>query len=311
MRERDVIGEYFTYPANDSVVVGIGDDAAVVKAAGNAKLAISTDTLVAGVHFRGDDAPFFVARKSAAVSLSDIAAMGARPLWMTIAITFGGGKNATEWFAAIGEGFKSSAKEYNYAIVGGDLTSAGDGGQTQITTTVIGEIDGAAITRGGAKPGDDIWLSGPVGDAALALHKPNVAGEKGKARLHNPSPRLDIAATLAHAANAAMDLSDGLAAAVCEMARASGARFVIDAGDIPASALMQTLPQKERLTLMLDGGDDYEVLFCAAAARRSIIGDIPGAARIGFVCQGRGGYARIGGREESLSGRGYEHNFGE
>ncbi|MGI9337866.1 MAG: thiamine-phosphate kinase [Gammaproteobacteria bacterium] len=307
MRERDVIGKCFNYAANESVEVGIGDDAAVVKTASGGKLAISTDTLVAGVHFRDNDNPCFIARKAAAVSLSDIAAMGARPLWMTIAITFGG-KNAEEWFAAIGEGFKSSAKQYDYAIIGGDLTR---GAQTQLTTTVIGEVDKKAITRGGAKPGDDIWLSGTIGDAALALHKPAIADEKSRARLHNPSPRLDLSATLSQVASAAMDLSDGLSVAVCEMAKASAAKFVIDAANIPASATMQTLPQKERLDLMLDGGDGYEILFCAAAARRDSIGEYPGIARIGVVVEGKGGYVRIDGKEESLSGRGYEHNFGE
>lgn len=309
MREHEIIGAFFDYAADESVVVGIGDDAAVVKPPHDSKLAISTDTLVAGVHFGDNDNPHFIARKSAAVSLSDIAAMGARPLWMTIAITFGGGKDARQWFAAIGEGFKSSAKEYAYTIIGGDLTS---GRQTQLTTTVIGAVINKPITRGGALPGDDIWLSGAVGDAALALHKPEVADDKCRARLHNPSPRLDLAASLANVASAAMDLSDGLAVAVCQMAKASGAKFVIDAANIPASALMKTLPHNERLTLMLDGGDDYEILFCAAAGKREVIGaTCPGAVRIGYVCAGRGGNVLIDGKEESLTGRGYEHNFGE
>ena len=110
MREREIIRKYFNYAAAASIKVGIGDDAAVVANAKNRKLAISTDTLVAGVHFRADDRPFFLARKAAAVSLSDMAAMGARPLWMTVSITFGGGNNAAKWFAAIGKGFADSAR---------------------------------------------------------------------------------------------------------------------------------------------------------------------------------------------------------
>ena len=309
MREREIIRKYFNYAAAASIKVGIGDDAAVVANAKNRKLAISTDTLVAGVHFRADDRPFFLARKAAAVSLSDMAAMGARPLWMTVSITFGGGNNAAKWFAAIGKGFADSAREYDYNIIGGDLTR---GKQTQITTTAIGSLSGKPLIRGGAKPGDDIWLSGTVGEAALALQMPQVANANCKTRLHNPSPRLQLGMALVGVASAAVDLSDGLACGLCDIAQSSGARLVADSDMLPLSAALCKVGAARRLRLMLDGGDDYELLFCAAASKRKVISKNFGGVsvvRIGVVGKGRGAYLQTGDKQESLSGRGYEHNF--
>lgn len=307
MRERGVIGRYFNFAGGGGVVLGVGDDAAVVRGGGGL-LAVSTDTMVAGTHFRKADNPYYLARKAAAVSLSDMAATGAKPLWMTVSLT--AGKQARRWFAALARGFASSAKEYDYKIIGGDLTS---GGQMQLTTTAIGEVRGKPLTRKGAKPGDDVWLSGTVGDAALALQVLS-APPVIKQRLHNPTPRVKLGLALAGVASAAIDLSDGLASAACDIAQSSRARLTLEAAVLPVSAAVRKVDAARRLTLMLDGGDDYELLFCAAPRHRKKIGARFGGvrvARIGMVTKGAGAYLSLNGKTESLTGRGYEHDFGE
>ena len=307
MRERDIINKHFNFADGKGVILGIGDDAAIVRNP-NKQLAISTDTMAEGTHFRKTDNPYYLARKAAAVSLSDMAAMGAKPLWMTISLTTT--KQPQQWFAAIARGFASSAKEHNYKIIGGDLTT---GKQTQLTTTAIGELNGKPITRKGAKPGDDIWLSGTTGDAALALQTTTTSSSI-KQRLHNPTPRIKLGMSLTSIASAAIDLSDGLASATSDIAQSSRARLTLESAMLPMSAAMRKVNNTRRLKLMLEGGDDYELLFCASPRHRKTIGGNFGAApvtRIGAVSKGSGAYISLNGKTESLSGRGYEHNFGK
>ncbi len=338
MREREVIAEFFDFAAGEGVRVGVGDDAAVLSPPRGRKLAMSTDTLIAGVHFLPSDNPFFVARKAAAATLSDLAATGARPLWMTLSLTLGRavgrkrrltlreGKARDEalarrkkWFAEIARGFKNSAAEYGYSIVGGDLAR---GDETKLTTTALGELAGAPLLRTGARAGDDIWLSGCVGDAALALRLrkknpgvvPPLAHKRVNERLHNPQPRLELGLALAGLASAAIDLSDGLASGACDLARASGVCLLLDSAKLPASPAMRRLRADMRRRLMLEGGDDYELLFCADPRHRKTLDKKFGGvriSRIGEVCAGGGAFALAGGARESLAGRGYEHDFGD
>ncbi|MDM5147800.1 thiamine-phosphate kinase [Candidatus Persebacteraceae bacterium Df01] len=314
MHERRVIADYFYFSHNQSVTVGIGDDAAVVRPPTNAQLAVSTDTLVENVHFFSDAAPFFLARKAAAVSLSDMAAMGARPLWMTVALT---ATKGADWLAAFANGLRNSAAEFDYAIIGGDLSR---GERVSVTTTAIGTVEGTPIVRGGATIGDDVWLSGATGEAALAVRwrqkilpiPENTDYATVLARLDNPTPRVALGFSLRGIASAAMDLSDGLMLAAEDVAATSGVSIVLEFPRLPVAAALHCLSESARNELMLAGGDDYELLFCAPTTKHAqVLAASNGTAYcIGQVVAGEGVIVRdVNGQEINLSQKGYEHDF--
>ena len=309
MREREVISRFFNFPGADSVAVGIGDDAAVLSPPPGAALAASSDTLIEGRHFFSGADSFYLARKAAAVSLSDMAAVGARPLWMLVALTAPGGE---EWFARFAGGLKSSAEEYGYAVVGGDLCR---GNLISITTTVIGAVKKTPLLRSGARPGDDAWISGALGLAACAAHcrinnitpPPQYAAELN-GKLDNPAPRLELGQKLSGAASAAVDISDGLIAAAAAVAEQSKVKIVLRRGAIPVLPALQEFPVELQNKFMLGGGDDYELFFCAPkSARKKIAAE--GALCIGEVISGAG--AEITGANGApLKIESYEHDFG-
>jgi thiamine-monophosphate kinase len=268
MDEFQLIRKYFQTltPASADVVVGIGDDCALLKPAAGEELAVTTDTLVAGRHFVADCRAEDIGWKSLAVNLSDLAAMGARPRWFVLALTLP--RPDGEWLKLFAQGLKGMADKAGVVLVGGDTTA----GPLSITITAIGTVPaGKALRRSGAKPGDAVCVTGTLGDAALALRLGLATGcarfdadrEYLKARLNRPSPRLSPGQCLRGLAHAAIDVSDGLAGDLQHILAESwvGAEIFIDR--LPRSEAFQRLaPAESRLALQAGGGDDYELCVC-------------------------------------------------
>jgi thiamine-monophosphate kinase len=277
LSEFDIIQRYFTRPA-PSAVLGVGDDAALIKPKAGMELAISTDMLVCGRHFLADSEPRKLGHKSLAVNLSDMAAMGARPRWTTLSLALPEPLVRTDekWLEAFAEGFFALAQAYQVELIGGDTTQ----GPLNICVTIIGEVaEGKALRRGGAKPGDDIWVSGHLGDAALAL-----AHAQGRIKLQaeeietclpaldTPAPRVALGQQLIGLAHSAIDISDGLLADLEHILKCSGVGAVIRMDEINCSASMKKyLPHPLAIKCLLAGGDDYELCFTAPQSARESI----------------------------------------
>ena len=254
----------------DDVVLGIGDDAAVLAVPPDFELVVCTDTLVAGVHFPLETSAADIGWKSLAVNLSDLAAMGATPAWALLAMTLPSADGAfVEGFA---DGFAALAAEHGVSLIGGDTTS----GPLTITVTVHGLIPkGQALRRNGARAGDAVLVSGTLGDAAAALRYRNGADGMSvqsraslQARLDRPKPRVALGILLREFASSCIDISDGLLADLGHVAAASGIGIEIDASRLPASpALLDQVPAEQRPALQLAGGDDYELAFTVAPER--------------------------------------------
>jgi len=300
MNEFELIGRYFRRPVHDpAVVVGSGDDAAVVRTAPGCELALSVDMLVEGRHFLpGTDAEA-LGHKTLAVNLSDLAAMGAMPRWALLA---GALPTVDEpWLDAFSRGFLALAARFDVALIGGDTTR----GPRNLCVTIIGELPfGTALTRGGAVVGDDVYVSGNLGDAALALaalqsrtqlDAPALVAMRG--RLERPEPRVALGLALRGVASAAIDLSDGLTGDLGHILDASHVGAEVQLAAIPVgAALASRLTGNERMLALqcaLAGGDDYELCFTAPVAQRDAIASIARATalsltRIGTICTGAG-----------------------
>jgi thiamine-monophosphate kinase len=258
-------------PAHAGVVRGIGDDAAVVRFEADEECVVTTDTLVAGVHFPLDAAPADIGYKTAAVNLSDLAAMGATPRFCTLALTMP--SLDPGYVEPLLSGLLALLKAHGVALVGGDTTH----GPLALTLTAIGSLPaGSAICRDGAQDGDAIYVSGTLGDAAAALalrgdRRDSQSGERKLARtrleqrLARPTPRVALGQALRGIAHACIDVSDGIAADLGHICRASGLAAVLDSEALPASRALLTLydDPRQRLALQL-GGDDYELCFAIA-----------------------------------------------
>jgi thiamine-monophosphate kinase len=248
------------------VALGIGDDAALLRVPAGFELAVSTDTLIAGVHFPDDTTPADIGWKALAANLSDLAAMAATPAWALLALTLP--SEDVAWLDGFLDGFEELARRHDVALVGGDTTR----GPLSITITALGFVPaGAALRRSGARPGDDIWATGTLGDAAGALVQWRRGGPRSaklRYRLDRPTPRLPEALALRGLATAAIDLSDGLAADLGHVLEASKVGAQIDLGRLPTSRILADhFPDEhERWRLQLTGGDDYELCFTAPAA---------------------------------------------
>ena len=308
--EREIIARFFNFTGDDSVILGVGDDAAILSPPPGTKLAMSSDTLVSGTHFFADASPFFLARKAAAVNLSDMAAMGARPLWMTVSLTTSAGE---EWLKQFAAGLADSAADYKYSIVGGDLCR---GEITSITAAIVGAVEGPPLLRSTAATGDEVWLSGATGEAAMAVHyrKNNIAlppqfADTITAKLDNPSPRLVLGQKLANVASAAIDISDGLAAAADTIATHSKVHLVLQKNKIPVPAALANLPPVLQNNLILGGGDEYELLFCAPPSAHQTLKK-ENAFCIGEVQTGTG-MTIIDKDGTTIAIQGYEHHFGD
>jgi len=267
LTEFELIARYFSRPAPDAVL-GAGDDAALLAPAPGMNLAVTSDTLVAGVHFFPDAEPYALGWKTLAVNLSDLAAMGALPRWVLLSLTLPETNEA--WLAAFAAGFYACAEKFSVCLVGGDTTR----GALTFSVTALGEVaPGRALCRHGAKAGDDIWVSGYPGLAALALQEmegkialPDPLRPLCQKRLHMPEPRVALALSLLDLAHAAIDISDGLLNDLTHIARRSSLLakvFVHCLPRMPAGVARETA-----LSALLSGGDDYELLFTAAPEKR-------------------------------------------
>lgn len=270
--------------ARDGVLLGIGDDAALLQVPAGHELVVTADTLNAGVHFPADATPADIGWKALAVNLSDLASMGARPAWCTLSLSLPG--DDTAWLDAFLDGFLGLADTHAVALVGGDTTR----GPLSIAVTAMGWVEaGAALRRDGARPGDDVWVTGTLGDAAAALvlggyvpipldgvAMPVVeAGNAAalRARLARPAPRVAVGRALAGLAHACVDVSDGLLADLGHICRRSGVGAEIELARLPASPALRAAYADDELRAALQaaGGDDYELCFSASTAAREAV----------------------------------------
>jgi thiamine-monophosphate kinase len=268
------------------VVLGIGDDAAVLEVPAGRQLVVAMDTLNAGVHFPEDTAPADVGWKSLAVNLSDLAAMGAEPGWCTLSLSLPGGEVA--WVDAFLDGFLALARLHDVALVGGDTTR----GPLSVCVTVHGWVEpGRALRRGGAVVGDLVWVTGSVGDAAAALAQWRDGGRIDaslRARLDRPSPRIAIGRALGATASACIDVSDGLMADLGHVCAASGVGAEIMLEALPASRILrEQFDTATRWRLQAGGGDDYELCFTTDAGARLAVAEVAAGTGVDIACIGR------------------------
>jgi thiamine-monophosphate kinase len=315
LSEFDLIKHYFVRPLPGRAALGIGDDCALLAPTAGMQTAISSDMLVEGRHFfAGEDAQR-LGHKSLAVNLSDLAAMGARPVAFTLALALPAAEPA--WLEGFSRGLFALADAHGCELIGGDTTK----GPLNICITVFGEVaPGRALRRGAARAGDDVWVSGTLGDARLALagyrgelalpadaqaaagtrmHTPtprvalgvllaerNLAHDAQAAagtRMHTPTPRVALGVLLAerNLAHAAIDISDGLVGDLGHILARSRVGATLDADALPAGPVLATQPQALRRAFTAAGGDDYEICFTAPASRREAI--LAAAAECGTV----------------------------
>lgn len=295
----------------DDVVLGIGDDAAVLRVPAGRELVVAMDTLNAGVHFPAETAPADIGWKALAVNLSDLAAMAAEPAWCTLSLSLPQADQA--WLDAFLDGFLGLTALHGVALVGGDTTR----GPLSVCVTVHGLVEpGRALRRDGARVGDTVWVSGTLGDAAGALAQwREGAAMDGflRERLNRPTPRLALLPAL-RLAHAGIDVSDGLLADLGHVCAASGAGALVEVDALPASeALRANFDAETRRRLQAAGGDDYELCFTAPdAAREAILREAADAGvavtAIGRVVEGEGVRARRADGSPWQSTRdGYDH----
>ena len=315
MSEFSLIQRYFTRPT-PGAVLGVGDDAALVRVASGMELAISTDMLVSGTHFFHDTDPFKLGHKTLAVNLSDMAAMGAQPRWATLALSL-----PTEdegWLEKFSAGFFSLADQFQVELIGGDTTR----GPLNLCVTIMGEVpQGTALRRDGARVGDEIWVSGVLGEAAIALAhmqgKVSLSEEDlrvASQALHLPQPRVELGIALRGLATSAIDISDGLLADLGHILERSNAGARIQYCALPVSVCNAVVvPQALAQRYLLAGGDDYELCFTAPIENHAELEMLSARMKIpltciGKICAGSGCkvYAEDG-SEMTIMETGYEH----
>lgn len=271
--EFDLIARHFARAA-PGAVLGVGDDCALLAPTPGMQLAVSTDMLLEGRHFMPQDGPAGIGHKALAVNLSDLAAMGATPRWATLAIALPAADDA--WLTAFARGFFRVAEQYGIELVGGDTTR----GPMTLSLTVVGELPpGLALRRDGARPGDDIWVSGVLGSAAAALayrqgrlFMEQIDAARVLPALYLPTPRVELGIALRGVASAAIDISDGLLADLGHVLERSGVGATLEFAALPTLPVIQKyLHEPVMREAVLAGGDDYELCFTAPAARRAAV----------------------------------------
>lgn len=300
LSEFELIRRYFDKAARaggrpaPGVGLGIGDDCALLRVSPGMELAVSTDMLVEGRHFSAGTDPFKLGHKCLAVNLSDLAAMGAAPRWATLALALPSANE--QWLERFSAGLFALAGRFEVALVGGDTTR----GPLTISITIMGEVpSGLALYRAGAKPGDEIWVSGELGGAALGLvhtlgraRLDDADADAMLARLHEPEPRVLLGERLRGLASSAIDLSDGFAGDLAHILERSSAGALVHFVQLPRPAVFARLGNAElERNCVLSGGDDYELLFTAPQARRSEIESVGAElglalSRVGYVQKG-------------------------
>lgn len=277
--------------SRDDVALGIGDDAALMTVPAGLQLVVTADTLNAGVHFPADTAPTDIGWKALAVNLSDLAAMGAQPAWCTLSLSLP--NSDPRWIDGFIDGFLALAALHGVQLVGGDTTR----GPLSIAVTAMGHIEaGHALRRDGARVGDDVWVTGTLGDAAAALQSlfSGAAVERSlRARLDRPTPRVEVGRALVGLASACVDLSDGLLADLGHLCARSGIGAEVDLALLPVSRALARFKPEVRWAWQASGGDDYELCFTASPQRVEQVQqalDFAGVAgtRIGRIVAGQG-----------------------
>jgi thiamine-monophosphate kinase len=316
--EFEAIERYFTFPA-PGAVLGVGDDAALVRAAPGMEIAISTDMLVCGRHFFADADPLRLGHKTLAVNLSDMAAMGARPRWATLSLALPRIDGA--WLSKFMRGFMRLARRHGTDLVGGDTTR----GPLTLCVQIMGEVPrGRALRRDGARAGDDVWVSGTLGDAALAV----AAGKRELAlapadrarvlrRLDLPTPRVALGIALRGIATSAIDVSDGLVADLGHICERSRLAAQIDIERVPAAKALAAFPDRRLARrALISGGDDYELCFTAPVRAREAVQSAARSVRVRVTrigsmasrgSQRTGVAVRACGRPLEIARAGYDH----
>lgn len=294
MGEFELIRSFFQRPVRRSPL-GVGDDCALLAPAPGMQLAVSTDMLVEGRHFLADVNPQLLGHKALAVNLSDLAASGAKPLAFTLALSMP--RADANWCQAFAEGLFALADQHECELIGGDTTQ----GPLNICITVFGEVPaGQALLRRGAQPGDDIWVSGSLGDARLALDAllrqhalPPAVLSQARQRLEQPTPRVALGMALRGIASSCLDISDGLLGDLGHILEASGVGARIDANITRNLLQARRHPMMAALAISridactLAGGDDYELCFTAPSSAQAAVRDAAAQAGVPVTCIGR------------------------
>lgn len=312
--EFELIERFFTRPAGRAVL-GIGDDCALIAPGPGLALAVSCDMLIEGRHFLSTVAADRLGHKALAVNLSDLAACGARPTAFTLALAMP--RAEAEFLEGFARGMFALADRHGCELVGGDTTR----GPLAICITVFGEVARAsALLRSGARAGDDVWVSGTLGDARLALEAfrgtlalPEPDFAQARQAMEMPEPRVDLGLALRGVASSAIDVSDGLAGDLAHVLRRSGVGAVVDIDALPRSPMLAAFPASMQRECLLSGGDDYELAFTAPAERRDDVisaGESAGVrvTRIGSVEEGSGlRFVDGGGRPQAHETASFDH----
>ena len=327
--EFDLIGKYFKPLASAESGAGeLSNDAAVLSPKQGHRLVVTMDTLVSGVHFLEFTPPHFIAAKTLRVNLSDLAAMGAEPAWYTLSLSLpsgGDGIYGDDWLDSFAQALQVEQAIYGITLVGGDTVATP--GPLSLSITAMGWVKtGQDMKRSNAKPGDIIYVSGQIGDATLGLAA--VQGDFSELepssleilteRHHRPQPRLDLGQRLFGLASAAIDISDGLVQDLGHICLSSKVTATIQAADIPLSRVGQGVVEDDPdlLTVMMSGGDDYELLFCVPPERQNSVASVAEElnlplTRVGVVDEvGEGNTVKVmnaSGREIKMPAPGYRH----
>ncbi len=316
--EFDVIRRFFTGigAVRSDVVLGVGDDAALLQVPAEAELAAAVDTLVAGRHFPHDSDARSIGYRALAVNLSDLAAMGATPAWATLALTLPSAD--PEWLERLSGGFSDLARAHGVALVGGDTTS----GPLTVSVQILGHVArGSALRRGGAQAGDLLAVTGTLGDAGAGLALVTAPGRRDLStaarelieRFEYPTPRVEFGAAARGIASAAMDLSDGLAGDLPKLASASGLAAHVELERLPLSqALLAEASAQQARDWALGAGDDYELLLAVPPSRYNVLAALAvrlnlRLTRIGELRRGIGVTWAWQGEPITLRLQGYDH----
>jgi thiamine-monophosphate kinase len=302
MDEATIIDTYFRHlgAVRTDVLLGIGDDAALLRAPPGLELVLTTDSLVEQVHFLPGSAPRSIGHRALAVNLSDLAAMGAVPAWALLSLTLPDAR--ADWLGEFAAGFGRLAREHEVALVGGNLSR----GPLNVTVQLAGFVPaGAALRRSGAHAGDEIWVSGTLGDAARgrSLAVEDSADPHAKllrSRCDFPTPRVALGQALRGVATACIDLSDGLLADLPRLVAASGCGAVLEVGELPVSDALRAVAGELAWHSALAGGEDYELCFTVPPAQAASVAAL--AARCGVPLTRCGRLRPAAGLELRLGG---------
>jgi len=316
--EFSIIQQYFqnlTTSSRDDVLLAIGDDCALLQCPAGQSLAVSIDTLVEGVHFFADVDAKSLGHKSLAVGLSDLAAMGARPAWFTLALSLP--EINEPWLAGFSQGLAELATEHDIQLVGGDTTR----GPLTISIQVHGFVQAEnALKRSGARAGDKVYVTGTLGDAGAALqlqlgkltnnHLTADDCHHFQQRLEQPIPRVAIGQTLIGLASSAIDISDGVLADLGHILEQSQVGACLDLATLPLSPMLEKMNRIDAEVLALQSGDDYELCFTVPAELTAQVEEILGdlCSQIGVITQEQG-ISIINGQAQlsQITGKGYDH----